>query len=368
MQYLDRMASSDQASYYRIGGDHDQPLERYLVSTPETRAICNNPEVVGWNFSDGLSRAVRRALEAAPFADQVRAQSEHRVCVLNFLRGGLNFGVRRALHEAYGLNNHASAFMSSQRFRDDQGRWGVREDMYRKLKIAPDSILVMGDVVATGVTMANGLTVLLDHLEEIGSPIQMLVFFTIGCHKVEKALEVFHERAKRLFPRYRRTVVLYFEGKFKLVDSKTDLHITIPGTDLIRRGALIAPEFELAQYERPENILERCVIYDAGSRAFDVPHYFEDVLGYWEQVEKLAGSGWTLEQAIEERWPDFGTKSEAAFVAARRERWRNLDETKIREIHSALEGLRLRIRKSPEESLARRAQSRRRALREIAAR
>ncbi len=210
MQYLERMGVADQAVSYRIGGDHEGPVERYLVSTPETRAICNHPELAGWEFSDALAQAVARALTALPLADEIHSVPEHRVCVLNFLRGGLNFGVRKALHEAYGLNNQASAFMSSQRYRSEDGRWGVREDMYRKLKIAPDSVLVMGDVVATGVTMANGLDVLLDHLENIGSPIRMLLFFTIGCHKVEKALAAFHERASRLFPGYRRTAVVYF--------------------------------------------------------------------------------------------------------------------------------------------------------------
>ena len=48
--------------------------------------------------------------------------------------------------------------------------------------------------------------------------------------------------------------------------------------------------------------LERCAIYDAGSRAFDVPAYLADVRGYWEQVVRLAGEGWTLGAALGERW------------------------------------------------------------------
>ena len=33
--------------------------------------------------------------------------------------------------------------------------------------------------------------------------------------------------------------------------------------------------------------VERCTIYDAGSRAFEVRAYLEDVLEYWEAVEAL---------------------------------------------------------------------------------
>ncbi len=368
MQYLERTTQADEAIYYRICGDYEDPVDRYLVTTPETRAICNHPEMVGWDFSDGLGRAVRRALQAAPFSNEIRALPEHRVCVLNFLRGGLNFGVRKALHEAYGLNNHASAFMSSQRYRSEDGRWGVREDMYRKLKIAPDSVLVMGDVVATGVTMANGLNVLLDHLERIGSPIRMLVFFTIGCHKVEKALAGFHERASNLFPDYERTVVVYFEGKFKLVDSKTELSIAIPGTDLIRRQALLTPEFEKSQYERPENLLERCVIYDAGSRSFDVPHYVEDVMDYWSKTERLGKQGTRLDHLLSERWPDVSNRDRSTFVASRKRTWQNLDESEIEEIHSSMENMLGGLAAQDAPALADMARSRLRVLGDLAAR
>ena len=58
--------------------------------------------------------------------------------------------------------------------------------------------------------------------------------------------------------------------------------------------------------------MERCTIYDAGSRSFDVPEYIKDVIEYWEEVEKLSKDGFTLFDALKERWNenDYSSKSE----------------------------------------------------------
>ena len=87
------------------------------------------------------------------------------------------------------------------------------------------------------------------------------------------------------------------------MDTETRLRIGIPGTDLVRFDALLAPDFEQSQYEDPAYPLERCGIYDAGSRAYDIPHYLEDLREYWSKVLALAEGGWSLGEALHERWP-----------------------------------------------------------------
>lgn len=308
MQHLEALSPSSSesspalASWHAIRGDHEGSIERYVVSTEPGRRICNQPELIGVEYTQAMHDTMVAALQTAPFQKLIQESPQERVCVVNFLRGGLNFDLRRALHSAYGFNRHSSAFMSSQRARVD-GRWSVQEDMYRKLDIPRDAILVMGDVVATGVTMENGLEVIRQHVASIGSSISALVFFTIGCHKAEKILQALDLELRASFPGYRSTIVVYLEAKFKLVDSKTALRIGIPGTDLVRFDALLAPEFERSQYRNPAYPLERCGIYDAGSRAFDIPTYLRDVLEYWEQVLALAKGGFTLGEALRERWP-----------------------------------------------------------------
>ncbi len=325
MQFLERVRRTSTASWYAIAGDHAGAVERYVVSTAGSRAVCNRPELLGVAFNLALQQCMETALVTAPFRPLLERHPEERVCAVSFLRGGLNFELRRALHTAYGFNRHSSAFMSSQRYRED-GRWHVKEDMYRKLDIPRDAVLIMGDVVATGVTMGNGLQVIIDHIQEIGGSVRALVFFTIGCHKAEKVLADIDARLRDAFPEYERTVLVYLEGKFRLVDSKSELRIGIPGTDLVRRGGLLAPELEASQYDRPSYLLERCAIYDAGSRAFDIPHYARDVIEYWQEVLAFAQQGWTLGEALIERWPEGGELDRDAFLAARAGVWRDVGD------------------------------------------
>lgn len=334
MQYLELLSKCEEATWYALRGDYQRNVERYVVSTPSSRDVCNRAELLGVDQNLALEAGMTAAFRHAPFRSFLADHPQERVCVVNFLRGGLNFEIRRALHSAYGFNRHSSAFMSSQRARED-GRWVVHEDMYRKLDIPKHAVLVLGDVVATGVTLENGFRVLLEHLVEIDSHVRGVVLFTIGCHKAEKVLSDFEIRARQAFPEYEKTVLVYLEGKFRLVDSKTELRIGIPGTDLIRPGALLAPELVLSQYQSPPFMLERCAIYDAGSRAFDIPRYVEDVLEYWEQLRELGRQGLRLSDAYEERWPAAPFAQREAFLEQARQWWRGVDEQLLIDIYEA---------------------------------
>jgi len=331
MQRLEAVSRTAEVSWYRLLGDYQGQVQRWVVSTPETIRICNLPEVAGTEFSHLLRQGMTKALATAPFKPLLGSVCSSRLCIMNFLRGGLNFDLRNALCDALGSRYHSTCFMSSQRFRRD-GRWVVQEDMYRKMEIPDGAILLVGDVVATGVTVDNGFRVIENYLKEKQSTIAATVFFTIGCHKLEKLLEDVHRRFQEAFPGYRETHAVYLEGKFRLVDSATRLMIAIQGTDLIRRDCLLAPEFERSQYDSLGVALERCTIYDAGSRAFDVIEYLTDVIHYWEQVRRLARRGYTLREALLERWPESDYGDLDGFLAARRLRWELVPDDCLREL------------------------------------
>ena len=67
----------------------------------------------------------------------------------------------------------------------------------------------------------------------------------------------------------------------------------------------MAPEFIESQYSDPAYPLERCTIYDAGSRAFWVREYAADVLNYWKQVLELASKGMTYLEYLHQRFPEL---------------------------------------------------------------
>ncbi len=287
----------------QIHGDYEGPIRRYVFSTAETRAIVNRPEVMGMEYTEKLEDAMVHLLQGFKplhFTDIREDQAD----IFNFLRGGLNFGLRNALHRAYGWNLHRSSFMSSQRARDKDGRWYITEDSYRKITIAKGSILFCGDVVATGVTLESGLDALTQEIAKRGASIRYFHFFTIGCHKAEKILEEYEKLWRKTFPDFEGIDVFYVEGKFHLADSKTPVSIKLQGTDLLRRDSILMPEFIQSQQEDLLGTLERCTIYDAGSRAYDIEEYVGDVRDYWEQVAELAAGGMTTEQYLMERFPE----------------------------------------------------------------
>ena len=301
MDALTVLPSTPDADLYRITSEKVTPVERLLLSTPESRAICNRPEILGFEFSRRLCRAVARGLGAPLLRESLARVPETQLCVLHFLRGGLSFGLREALYDALGSTRHASAFLSSQRFQKD-GIWSIREDSYRKLSIPDGAVLLCGDVVATASTLRHGFETLVAHLHHSGTSIARLIFFTVGRKQLERALVDLEAPLRELNPDYEGSVAVYLEGRFNLGGRRSAPRIALPGTDLLRMDALLAPAFAASQRESITYPLERCAIYDAGSRAFDVPLYLEDVIGYWHQVAALAADGFTMAEALAERF------------------------------------------------------------------
>ncbi|MGL5317912.1 MAG: hypothetical protein ACRC9Q_04365 [Bacteroidales bacterium] len=293
-----------EGSVYEVEGMLPGATRRFILTTPETRAICNDPRVLGMDYTRKLQKGCEFALRN--LVDLAGLQlNEKETVVYNILRGGLNFGLRDSLSEAFGWNAHSSSFISAQRRRcaDNPDEWEIVEGDYHKLYLNPVSSIVFGDVVATGTSLYHGMEILLDEVKKTGVSIRNIVFFTIGGEKTEEILSEISEKFKAICPEFEGTYVVYIEGCFVVPVDETPLHIKITGTDLIKRDALMAPEYVASQYENPLYPLERCTIYDAGSRAFLVSEYAEDLLEYWKEMKQLAEQGISFETLVSERTP-----------------------------------------------------------------
>lgn len=278
-------------------------VQRYLLTTPETRRICNDPTVVGCAYTDSLRQALAHGLGLLPGG---LADDQDRAAVLHVLRGGLNFGLREALGQAFGWNRHASAFISAQRARrsPDAADWYITESDYTKVYLPDRANVVFGDVVATGTSLAFALKRVLDCVEKQGTSVERLLFVCLGGARAEQILDQTHLRCQQQFESYKGASIVYLEGIFDVAEASTGLRVFEAGTDLLRRGVL-TPEFTESQYESARYPLERCTIYDAGSRAFWLPAYFSDVIGYWHEVLRLAQAGVRFRQLLAERTPQL---------------------------------------------------------------
>jgi len=323
MNYLIKKVRKKDFSLYRIGPD-GWGIKRYIISTPQTRKLCNIPEVMGFEYISVLQKGMKGILRNLPF----QCFDDKSVCALHFLRGGLNFGLPFLLNRVYGFNRHFSSFITSQRYRK-KGKWSIKLDQYRKFSIPKDANIFLGDVIATGTTLENGLGILYRRCKEEKKNIRNFIVFTIGCYKAEKILEKFDRLFKKSFD-YQNTYLYYLEGRFGLPEKRKDFRICLPGTDLIRYPALLSPEFELSQYERISYPLERCTIYDVGSRSFECLTHLEDVIGYWK---KLSNTGMTLYEAYKERWPEREYSSLEKLKRTKKKTWRNMDSKLIKNLY-----------------------------------
>ena len=277
----------------------------FLATTPASRQICNDPRVAGVKYTVTLREACSSIFKTMQRKELLKLRETETV-VFNILRGGLNFGLREALNKAFGWNRHGTAFISEQRARnqDNPESWYITDDEYRKVYLPPVSSVVMGDVVATGGSLRHAISALLQSAAAQQSSLRSMVFFTIGGPAAETAIVQADMQCRKLFPDYEQTVLIYLEGIFQIAAADTPVRLKITGTDLLRGDSELTPEFIASQYEDPAYPLERCAIYDAGSRAFWIPEYGADVRGYWRSCLRLAREdGVTYQELLKERMP-----------------------------------------------------------------
>ena len=158
---------NDGVAVYRIEDGRDVGINRYIATTPHTRAICNDPTVCGVDYTRRLQRACTSVLELYRRFASVPLECRETV-VLNILRGGLNFGLREALADACGWNTMGTSFISAQRVRDaeDSEDWHITESDYRKVYLPERAQIVFGDVVATGTSLHHALKLIVRSAEE----------------------------------------------------------------------------------------------------------------------------------------------------------------------------------------------------------
>ncbi|HAX60995.1 MAG TPA: hypothetical protein DCX95_00320 [Elusimicrobia bacterium] len=295
MDKLLKIKSSSKAVAYEILPR--RKIKRYIVSTPFTRSILNKPEIIGFDYIKHLRAGV---LETLKLFRQFEKYGDKNISVLHFLRGGLNFGLFNMLNSAYGFNRMNASFITSQRYKK-RTDWFIKDDQYRKFSLPDDATIFIGDVIATGTTLDNGLEILRKQCLSEDKNIRRVVMFTIGCRRAEEILEKYHALFQKNFD-YEETIIIYFEGRFVVPKNKNDFTLCLPGTDLIKKNALLAPEFIKSQSEKIAYPLERCVVYDVGARAYDCMTHLDDVIDYWR---KLSHTGMTLKEIYGERWhPD----------------------------------------------------------------
>lgn len=345
--YLKRQFSDEAVSLYSIDNKTSSSvLNRYVVSTSDTRNMLNFPEIVNSDFTNLMKNGVTNTLKGINNIEHLSSISSKKINVYHILRGGLNFEVRNALHKAYGYKWHSSSYISSQRHEKD-GEFAIADDSYRKFQIPDDATIYSADIVASGASLDNSLLFLDNYLTSENLKLKNFIFLTIGCSKAEDVLEKWHKKFKKNHPEYERTVLIYLEGRFALGNKELPLNNVLPNTDLLKNykfGALLSPEYELSQFEKMIIALEACAIYDGGKKSFEPIKHIIDILEFWEKQMKSAEdkkiSLWTeynsrfpLDLYLEEGL-DRPAESYLALKKGKEEYWQGISDFEYKQLFS----------------------------------
>jgi hypothetical protein len=305
-----------------------------LVSTISTTNIINSPECAGVLFQDHLSQALWEIASALCVLDDhplARIKVDP-VDVLYLLRGGLNFNLHQVLPKVARRSAEVS-FLSSQRVPAVEG-FTIGENAYRKWSIQDDSILCVGDISATGTTIAHALDVAINEYGAQGKTPKRLAIFTIGTPHLIDTLNNSLERLVNAWgPQFQGISVIYIEGLFALYKGHPSLEAThLPWTDFFRKGAPRTSRFEEYSFRQPLCLIERCAIYDGGSRSFEPQTYLGNVRRYWERLLE-SGSRLNIFELLEAKTDlhDYALSFEQ--WNARMPWWASVDRGSLRLLH-----------------------------------
>ncbi len=80
MAYLEQIEKQPEITYYQLKDNDDSLVERYVISTPETRKICNVPELVGVEYTNQMLKAMAAPAVHTPIS-LVRLQTDFELSV-----------------------------------------------------------------------------------------------------------------------------------------------------------------------------------------------------------------------------------------------------------------------------------------------
>ncbi len=351
MVKLQRLTSAPGVSLYDLVDEGYQkrakslgvPAPRLLVaSSAQTQSICTRSDIVSPSFEKLLQQGIGAAMSRTVLAGIIdRGLGDATSADLLFiLRGGLNFDAKVGLRQLgiAPIEHYLSSQRQRVRKRTGEDDWRIVDADYKKMferEISPRAAnLVFGDIVASGRSLEQGIDVFFREMRTRKNSLQSLTFFTIGGDQTqEKILEKLRKYRSLLGEGFQAQIV-YLEGRFGLATKKTPLQLKNTGTDLLayHEGAVITPEFALALFARPEYVLECCVIYDGGKRRSAQKAHFDEVAGYWKELQQRAQSdGLTLHVAINERYPILGIDSVEKLLR-RHPYWKGVEKSVLEEI------------------------------------
>lgn len=257
--------------------------EYYIVSEAGTRKLMNSPEVVGYSVYKSLVKSTSQMLHFLKGKNAIT-----RANILSILRGALNYPLEEACYNEH-MRVHNISFLSCERVISGTEIVGL-DVKYKKLALVPDSTLMIGDIIASGVTLIECLKYVVENYRQKNMELRNIIFFTIGGTKGVQKLEALTKEIRSYWPEFEGFIAVYYEGIFSCYEEgdRGVSGINIADIDFYWKGGVIAPEFRRETLSQRDPLFEKCTIYDGGARRYEIEEHIEEVLEFWNHMKEHA--------------------------------------------------------------------------------
>lgn len=279
-------------SCYKLEGP-DYLNEYYVVSEAETRKLLNKPEVISYDVYRSMLNATGQMMYY--FKQQNKVTSANILCIL---RGALNFPLEESCYQEH-IRVHDISFLSCERVMKEAEVVGLSVK-YEKLALVAGSTLLIGDIIASGDTLALCMKYVMEFYQKHGKKLRNIIIFTIGGARAISHTEKLTKEIREVWPDFEGFITVFYEGVFGLYDHKGVSGINWPMIDFYWENGIIAPEFRQQTLSMQDPLFEKCIIYDGGARRYEIQNHVEEVLEFWEYMAEN-GDKLSMEELLTEK-------------------------------------------------------------------
>lgn len=262
----------DQTTLYSLNTERT-----YMISHPDSRKLLCEPEIVGYQIPELLLSPIARALVYFSHKGDVE-----NVNVVNILRGGLNFPIEAACSKN-DIKVKGVSFLTSERFFLEKKVARI-ESKYRKIHSINNATIIIGDIIASGDTLKNTIQYIEESYVLAEKELKNIIIFTIGTVNALKAIKKLNRILKDRWCKFEGISVVFIESIFTTYPNIGITGLNLPGVDFSLNGGFLAPEYRNSLMDDYHIILEKCVIYDGGTRRFEQSDHISCILNYWKNL------------------------------------------------------------------------------------
>jgi len=286
--YLEKTFLKSQGQFkgtdiYRLDGGNFTG-KYFIISNEGTRHLLASPEVIGYDSYLAMCGATSDMLGWLRQQNAIDSSAD----IMTILRGGLNYPLEECCYRN-GIRIINMDFISCERVIRNNQITGL-DIRYTKLSAPKDITLMIGDIIASGETLARCIRYIIAEFKRLGGSIRRVVFFTIGG---TRAIELFEELTPEFrfhWPEFEGFTCIFYEGIFSAYQDKGVTGISWPQIDFFWKDGVISPNFRRYVLADDDALFEKCIIYDGGARRYEILDHYHEVTEYWNDIKAAAGN------------------------------------------------------------------------------